>query len=89
MKKNEILPFSCKWMELENIIVSEVSQVRRPKIICSPSYVDFRSRVNAAMLLDLVHMLRESTYWRYGDRKETQNLKVFDVLSAEELIQKP
>jgi hypothetical protein len=26
MKKNEILSFSSKWMELENIILSEVSQ---------------------------------------------------------------
>jgi hypothetical protein len=24
-KKNEILPFASKWMELENIILSEVS----------------------------------------------------------------
>jgi hypothetical protein len=29
-KKNEIL--SSKWMELENIILSNVSQVRRPKL---------------------------------------------------------
>jgi hypothetical protein len=49
MKKNEILSFAGKWMELENIILSEVSQAQRPKIICSPSYVDFRSRANAAM----------------------------------------
>jgi hypothetical protein len=26
MKKNEILSFASKWMELENIILSEVSQ---------------------------------------------------------------
>jgi hypothetical protein len=52
MKKNEMLSFTSKWMELENII-------RRPKIICSPSYVDFRSRANAAMFLDFGHMLRE------------------------------
>jgi hypothetical protein len=25
MKKNEILPLSCEWMELENIILSKVS----------------------------------------------------------------
>jgi hypothetical protein len=31
----------------------------RPKIICSPSYLDFRSRANAAMWLDLDHMARE------------------------------
>jgi hypothetical protein len=56
MKKNEILSFTGKWLELENIILSDASQVRRPKITCSPSYVDFRSRANTAMLLDLGHM---------------------------------
>jgi hypothetical protein len=31
MKKNEILSFSGKWMELENIILSEVSQTQKTK----------------------------------------------------------
>jgi hypothetical protein len=34
-------------------------------------------------------MLGESIYGRCGDRYETQNMKVFDVLTPEELIQKP
>jgi hypothetical protein len=34
------------------------AKLRRPKIVCSPSYVDFRSRANAAMWLDLDHMIR-------------------------------
>jgi hypothetical protein len=50
MKKNEILSFAGKWMELENIILSEVSQTQRTKIVCFPSYVVFRSRANIAML---------------------------------------
>jgi hypothetical protein len=58
MKKNEILSFESKWMELENIILSEVSQAQKTKIMCSPSYADFRSRENAAMWLDLDHMTR-------------------------------
>jgi hypothetical protein len=28
-KKNEILSFASKWMELENIILSEVSQAQK------------------------------------------------------------
>jgi hypothetical protein len=41
MKKNEILPFAGKWMELENIILSEVSQAQKTKnhmfsLICRP-----------------------------------------------------
>jgi hypothetical protein len=31
MKKNEILSFTSKWMELENIILSEVSQAQKNK----------------------------------------------------------
>jgi hypothetical protein len=31
MKKNEVLSFSSKWMELENIILSEVSQAQKTK----------------------------------------------------------
>jgi hypothetical protein len=30
-KKNEILSFVGKWMELENIIISEVSQAQKAK----------------------------------------------------------
>jgi hypothetical protein len=30
-KKNEILSFAGKWMELENIILSEVSQAQKTK----------------------------------------------------------
>jgi hypothetical protein len=30
-KKNEILPFAGKWMELENIILSKVSQAQKTK----------------------------------------------------------
>jgi hypothetical protein len=58
MKKNEILSFASKWMELENIILSDFSQSPKTKNVCSPSYVDFRSSANAAMLLDLGHTLR-------------------------------
>jgi hypothetical protein len=31
MKKNEILSFASKWMELENLILSEVSQAQKTK----------------------------------------------------------
>jgi hypothetical protein len=53
MKKNEILSFVSKWIELENIILSDFSQTQKTKIVCSPSYAYFRSRANTAMLLDL------------------------------------
>jgi hypothetical protein len=31
MKRNEILSFSSKWLELENIILSEVNQAQKTK----------------------------------------------------------
>jgi hypothetical protein len=31
MKNNEILSFASKWMEVENIILSEVSQAQKTK----------------------------------------------------------
>jgi hypothetical protein len=58
MKKNEILSFASKWMELENIILSEISLAQRPKILCSPSYADFKSRANTITLLNLGHLTR-------------------------------
>jgi hypothetical protein len=42
-KKNEILSFTNKWIELENIILNEViARLRRPKATCSFSYVEYR-----------------------------------------------
>jgi hypothetical protein len=63
MKKNEILSFPSKWMELENIILREVSQAQKTKIVCSPSYVDLRYKANAAVLLDLGYTLRGEHIW--------------------------
>jgi hypothetical protein len=57
-KKNEILSFASKWMELEIIILSKVSQVRSPNILYSPSYAGFRPETNAVILLDMGHTLR-------------------------------
>jgi hypothetical protein len=56
--KNKILSFAGKWMELENIILVRLARLRRPKIICSPSYADFRSRANTTRGLDFDHMMK-------------------------------
>jgi hypothetical protein len=57
-KKSEILSVTRIWMELENIILSEVARLRRPKITCSPSHADYRSKKNAVIYMDMGHTLR-------------------------------
>jgi hypothetical protein len=72
-KKKEILSFTGKWMELENIILSEVSQAQRPKATCSPSYVNGRSKTNAAY-----------SKWEAVQGKETKTLNEVDVHTVQE-----
>ena len=43
IKKNEILPFATMSMELEGIMLSEISQ-RKTKLICLHSYEDFKRK---------------------------------------------
>jgi hypothetical protein len=61
-KKNGILSFTSKWMELENITLSKISQVQMPKIACSPSYADNRPKTNA-IILDMGHTLKVDLSW--------------------------
>jgi hypothetical protein len=37
---------------------AKLARLRRPKIIHSPSYVDYRPKTNAAILLDMTHTIR-------------------------------
>jgi hypothetical protein len=58
-KKNKILSFLNKWIELEKITLSKVSQAqKRPDIACFYSYVDYRLKTNAVILLDMGHTQR-------------------------------
>jgi hypothetical protein len=57
-KKNGILSFTSKWMDLENIILREFNQAQRPKLACFLSYADYRPKTNAVMLLDIGHTLQ-------------------------------
>jgi hypothetical protein len=62
MKKNKMLPFAGKWMDLENIILSRLTWPKRPKIICSPSYADIRSRANTTRGLNFDHKIKASAH---------------------------
>jgi hypothetical protein len=57
-EKNEILSFPSKWMELESIITGSEGQKSR-----SSSYVDYRPKPNAVILLDMCHILRGDCAW--------------------------
>jgi hypothetical protein len=54
-----------------------LARLRKPKIICSPSYAEFRSRVNAAMWLDLDHMTRGEhiqEIWQYIENPKHESV---------------
>ena len=40
MRKNEILPFATMWMELEGIMLSEISQSEKERYHSFHSYVE-------------------------------------------------
>jgi hypothetical protein len=50
----------------------KLARLTRPKIICSPSYADYKFKINAVILLDMVH-----THERNMERK--RNLKLESV----------
>jgi hypothetical protein len=59
IKKNEILSFADKWMQLTNIILSKV-RFRRPKVACFLSYVEYRPNTNTAILQETDHGKKRS-----------------------------
>jgi hypothetical protein len=61
-RRIKILSFAGKWMELGNIILSEVNQARRPKTTSSLSYAEYRPNANAAICETLV-TLRGDHFW--------------------------
>jgi hypothetical protein len=47
---NKIVSFAGEWMELKNVISSEVASLTRPKASCSLSCVEYRPKTNAVIL---------------------------------------
>ena len=59
--KNEIMPFAIAWVDLEIIILSEVSQ-RMTNIICNGLYVQSKMiQMTSPMRQKQAHRLREQT----------------------------
>jgi hypothetical protein len=61
----------------------KLARLRRPKIVCSASYADCKPKTNAVILLDMGYTLSGE---HVGIGKKTQNFKVFDVPTVEEVI---
>jgi hypothetical protein len=49
--------------------------LRRPKITCSSPYVDYRPKINAAILLDMVHTRGRPHTGGIGQGKVNQKLQ--------------
>jgi hypothetical protein len=79
-KKNKILSFTSKWMEVENIILIEVSQGQKSKITCSLSYVDYIPKISTVILLDMVIQEEENVHGK--NREREGNFKLECVLCA-------
>jgi hypothetical protein len=80
----KFLSFSGKWLELENIILSENNQAQKAKshlfsLICGHS-----PKTNVAILWDEGHTKGRSLTGGIGQEKETKNLNVTDVFSVQE-----
>ena len=48
-EKSEILPFETRWMELEGIMLSKISQSEKTNIIWYHSYVEFKKHTDEQM----------------------------------------
>jgi hypothetical protein len=48
-----------------------LARLRRPKIVCSTSYADYRPKTNAVILLDMGYTLRGECKWEeWGNRRQ-------------------
>jgi hypothetical protein len=78
IKKNEILSFTDKWMELENSILNEVTHAQKSK------------RHMFSLICGLYTLYKYKQYYvkqvmlRGGHKKEVKEVNMVDVLSIQE-----
>ena len=46
IKRKEILPFAIMWMDLEGIMLSEISQVEKDKYYKFHLFVEYKNKAN-------------------------------------------
>jgi hypothetical protein len=71
-------------MELENTILSEVSQAQKAKSYMFSFICKLQIKTNAAILWDTGHTKGRLCKGRIGQGKETKNLNEVDVLTVQE-----
>ena len=68
IKKNEAMPFIATWMDLENVILSEVSQTEREILYDIPYMWNLkRNDTNELTKQKETHRLRKQTYGCWGE----------------------
>jgi hypothetical protein len=84
-KKNGILSFTGKWMELENIILCDVCQAKKLKSQIFSLICKLYSYNKCSNIIEHgSHTKGRTGTGGIGQEKETKNLKVVDVLPVEE-----
>jgi hypothetical protein len=82
-KKNEILSFAGKWMELENIILCEVSQAQKAKNCTFSLICGLQTYNKCSQLWDTGHTKVRLCKGGIRQGKETKNLNETDVFTVQ------
>ena len=80
IKKNETLPFAATWMDLENIILGEVSQTEKDKYYMIPLICGIQKIIQISLYTKQkqTHRHRKQTYGYQRGKGGRDKLGVWD-----------